>query len=640
MSSLRERDPYDVRLARQAPGLLRAFNDAGVISAADVQVARRLAALGDVDEPSVLLAFALAVRGPRLGHVLVDLAAIRETVTVDTEEPVDTEALPWPEPVAWCERVAACAIVGTVDDDVAAALPLRLVGSTLYLDRSWREEVQVADALLARDRGPVDPVDLDRLAEGLRRLCPAPGDARRRMAVATAVLRRLTVVAGGPGTGKTSAVACIYALLVEQATAAGAPAPLIALAAPTGKAAARLAEAVHEQAERLTTGPDVRQELRGATASTVHRLLEGRPDSRSRFRHDRTNRLPHDVVIVDEASMLSLTLMARLLEAVPPEARLILVGDPDQLSSVEAGAVLGDVVGPAAGAPRLGSAARALLAQVTGDVPDGDGREGSGFGDGVVVLDRGYRFAGGIADLAAAVRGGDPDAVVRALAAGTDDVVWIAEEATDAVVGDTLEPVRRDAVRSGRAVIAAARAGDAAAALGALGDFRLLCGHRRGPYGVSQWTPRIEEWLAAELGELGGQGLDYPGRPLLITANDYDLDLFNGDTGVVIAGARGGLDAAFQRRGELFEVRPSRLGAVDTVYAMTVHKSQGSQFGTVVVIVPPADSRLLTREVLYTAVTRARTRLIVVASEAAVRTATANPAVRATGLADRLWGGA
>jgi exodeoxyribonuclease V alpha subunit len=635
MSSLRERDPFDVRLAREAPGLLRAFNDAGVISSVDVQVARRLAALGDVDDPSVLLALALAVRGPRLGHVLVDLATIRETVAVDTEEPVDLDGLPWPEPVSWRERVAACVLVGVSGEDDAAALPLRLAGTALYLDRSWREELQVADELRTRGVAAVVGVDLDTLTEGLRRLCPAD-DPRRRMAVATAVLRRLAVIAGGPGTGKTSAVACVVALLVEQARQAQRPVPLIALAAPTGKAAARLAEAVHDEAERLELEPEVRDVLQAATASTVHRLLGRRADSRSRFRHDRTNRLPHDVVVVDEASMLSLTLMARLLEAVPPEARLILVGDPDQLSSIEAGAVLGDVVGPAAAGPRLGAAARALLGEVTGEeVAATDAPEGKGIANSVIVLDRGYRYGGAIADIAAAVRGGDPDAVIAALAAGSEDVEWIVEE--DAADGDALEPVRAEAVRAGRAVIGAAREGDARTALTALGDFRLLCGHRRGPYGVSQWTPRIEEWLAADIGEVGGQGLDFPGRPLLITANDYDLDLFNGDTGVVIVAARGGLDAAFERRGEIFEVRPSRLGAVDTVYAMTVHKSQGSQFGTVAVIVPPADSRLLTRELLYTAVTRARKRLIVVASEDAIRAAVSITAVRATGLAARLW---
>jgi exodeoxyribonuclease V alpha subunit len=452
------------------------------------------------------------------------------------------------------ESVAACDGVAAGDDDDGRLRPLRLLGTALYLDRYWREERDVAAAVLERS---------DRLA----------------------------VVAGGPGTGKTTMVARITTEATEEATAAGRPAPLIALAAPTGKAAARLEEQV------------------GLRASTLHRLLGWRPGTHSRFRHDRTNRLPHDLVVVDEASMVSLTLMARLLEAVRPDARLVLVGDPDQLASVEAGAVLGDVV-------------RARLA--TGDR------------DGLVVLEHVHRYGVAIAAVAAAVRAGDDDAVVQALQAAPERVTWIRADPADPASMPDLEPVRDEAVRAARTVMAAASAGDGRTALDALGGFRLLCGHRRGPYGVSTWIPRVEGWLAPDIEAAGGGPRDYPGRPLLITANDYDLDLFNGDTGVVIRDASGGLTAAFERRGQVITVRPSRLGAVETVHAMTVHKSQGSQFGTAAVIVPPSTSRILTRELLYTAVTRAREHLIVVGTEADIRAAVRRPASRASGLAHRL----
>ena len=189
------------------------------------------------------------------------------------------------------------------------------------------------------------------LADGLARLFPGDADERQRAAGAAAVRHRFAVVAGGPGTGKTTTVARIVALLAEQAEAAGRPQPLIALAAPTAVAAARLEEAVHDAAEGLDASDAVRAQLRAASASTLHRLLGWRPDSQSRFRHHRGNRLPHDVVIVDETSMVSLSQMARLLEAVRPQARLILVGDPGQLTSIEAGAVLGDIVGPADDGP-------------------------------------------------------------------------------------------------------------------------------------------------------------------------------------------------------------------------------------------------------------------------------------------------
>lgn len=614
MTSLRDRDPFDARLALVAPEPLRAFNDAGVLSAADVQVARRLGALGGVEDPAVLLALALAVRAPRLGHVLVDLAAVRATVAVDTEEPVDLAALPWPEPGPWVAAVAACPLVATGDEDAGGVHPLRLVGDRLYLDRYWREERAVAAELRARAGAPAGGVDAAVLDEGLARLAGDGTDPRARAAAATAVERRLSVIAGGPGTGKTTTVGRVVALLAEQAAAAGAPPPLVALAAPTGKAAARLAEAVHEQAAALDVAPAVREQLLGLGASTLHRLLGARPGSRSRFRHDRTSRLPHDVVIVDETSMVSLTLMARLLEAVRPDARIVLVGDPDQLTSIEAGAVLGDVVGPA------GAGAGPLA-------------------DGVVVLDRLYRYRGAIAEVADAVRRGDADAVVAALAGGGADVVWLAGDAAQLRAADAVAPVRDAAVGAGRAVIAAARGGDAHGALEALGAFRLLCAHRRGPYGVSTWMPAVEGWLAGEIDAAGGRVRDYPGRPLLITANDYDLNLFNGDTGVVVAAGEGRVLAAFERRGAVATVRPAQLGAVETVYAMTVHKSQGSQFGTAAVVLPPPGSRILTRELLYTAVTRARERLVVVGTEEAVRAAVARPAARASGLRARLWDG-
>jgi exodeoxyribonuclease V alpha subunit len=610
VTSLRQRDPFDVRLAREAPAPLRAFNDAGVLSSADVHVARRLAVLGGVeDDPALLLAFALAVRAPRLGHVLVDLATIRETVAVDTEEPIDLGALPWPDPAGWAARVAACGLVA-VGEDGPADRPLRLIGTALYLDRYWREERQVAEALRTRAAGAPAAVDVGVLDDGLCRLCgDDPADGRAREAAAVAVTRRLAVVAGGPGTGKTTTVARIVALLIEQAAAAGAAPPLIALAAPTGKAAARLEEAVHQQAAGMPVDAAVREQLLACTASTLHRLLGFRPGSRSRFRHDRFSRLPHDVVIVDETSMVSLTLMARLLEAVRPDARVVLVGDPDQLSSIEAGAVLGDVVGAA-------------------------------LGDGIVVLDRVHRFGRGIAAVADAVRRGDADATIAALGAGAGDVVWIGVDAADAEAGSSaLTPVREAATAAGRIVIAAAREGRAQDALDALGSFRLLCAHRRGPHGVSTWMPQVERWLMAEIDAVGGRARDYPGRPLLITANDYDLHLFNGDTGVVVAEDEGRLMAAFERRGGVTLVRPNQLGAADTVYAMTVHKSQGSQFRTAAVVVPPASSRILTRELLYTAVTRARDRLIVVGAQDAIRAAVARPAARASGLRARLLDG-
>lgn len=593
----RRDDPYDVRRARNAPGLLRAFNDIGVLAAADVHVAVRVAALANEADESIALAAALAVRAPRLGHVYVDLSTIRDTAAVESDEPVDLSALPWPEVEGWVRALESSALVA-VGEDPAESRPLRLVGTWLYLDRYWREERQVAADL--RAFGGAETVDEPGLADGLTRLFTTDSDERQRAAGATAVRRRFAVVAGGPGTGKTTTVARIVALLAEQAATAGAPAPLVALAAPTGKAAARLEESVHAEAAGLDVAPGIRDALLALNASTLHRLLGWRPDSHSRFRHNRGNRLPHDVVIVDETSMVSLSLMARLIEAVRPEARLVLVGDPGQLTSIEAGAVLGDIV-------RAG-------------------------GEGVVVLEHVYRYGAGIDALADAVRNGDGDGVIAALTAGHEDVTWIPVDIGDPAAQEALAPVRAGALAAAREVIAAARAGDAPGAIKALGAFRVLCAHRRGAYGVSVWTARIEGWLAGEL----ERGRWYPGRPLLVTENDYGLRLYNGDTGVVVAAEGGRTSAAFERRGDVVFFPPARLAAVDTVYAMTVHKSQGSQFGTAAVLLPAQSSQVLTRELLYTAVTRAQERLILAGTEETIRAAVARPVARASGLGRRL----
>jgi exodeoxyribonuclease V alpha subunit len=618
----RERDPFEARFALHTSGLLRQFNEAGVVDAADVHVARGLARLGGETDETVLLAIALAVRGPRLGHVHVDLAQIRDTAAVDAEDPIDLASLDWPEPRAWIARVGLSPLVTTGDRPAAAGAggtrPLRLVGSWLYLDRYWAEEVGVARSLRAMAAGPPGRVNPALLQDGLARLFGAEATGRQSQAAAAAVTHRWSVVAGGPGTGKTTTVARIVALICEQAAAAGGSFPLVALAAPTGKAAARLQESVHAEAATLDVAPEIRDQLLALRASTIHRLLGWRPGSNSRFRHDRNQRLAHDVVVIDETSMVSLSLMARLIEALRSGARLILVGDPGQLASIEAGAVLGDIVG-------IGG--------------DGGSRVGSDPPPEIVELDRVHRFGGGIARLATAIRAGDGDAVIELLRAGAEDVTWLD---VDVAEHDALPAVSEPALAAARRTFEAARAGRARDALDALGSFRILCAHRRGPYGVATWTARMEGWLAAELADLDPEDRWYVGRPLLVNENDYELRLNNGDTGVVVSLGDGRVAAAFARGDETIEHSPSRLGAVDTVYAMTVHKSQGSQFESAAVLLPSARagtvSRILTRELLYTAATRAQRRLILAGTEESVRAAVARPVARASGLGRRLWG--
>jgi exodeoxyribonuclease V alpha subunit len=642
-------DAFSPLLALRAPSPLREFNEGDVLSPADVHVASLLGRLAGVCDPDVLLAAALAVRAPRLGHVFVDLESVADTVVVESPDGLDPETLPWPEPARWLEEVGSCATLVACgeQDDADSPRPLRLLGARLYLDRYWREERQVADDLLALAGRALRRVEVPALAAGIARLFPVVGDEDQRVAAASAVLRSLAVVSGGPGTGKTTTVARVIALLIEQSLVTGARPPLIALCAPTGKAAVRLEEAVHAQARELEVSGAVCELLLAQRATTIHRLLGWRPRGHGDagpFWHDRANRLPHEVVVVDETSMVPLTLMARLLEAVRGDARLLLVGDVEQLTAIEAGAVLRDVVGPAAQRPRMTPATRAAVALAAGCEPDVDlvpaEDGGFAFGDGIVALSGERRFGVAIGRLADAIRRGDGHAAIDALAGGGDAIEWIDPDRQGLGVADgpALGVVREAAVEAGSAMVEAARAGDGARALERLASFRLLCAHRYGPYGVSTWTTEVEDWLAGAIPDLETGGRAYAGRPLLITRNDYELGLFNGDAGVVVETSPGVLSAVFERGGELVAIAPSRLEAVQTAHAMTIHKSQGSQFEVAAVLLGAADSRILTRELLYTAVTRARRRLILLAGEETVRSAVARPVARATGLRERLWG--
>ncbi|MBP2368944.1 exodeoxyribonuclease V subunit alpha [Pseudonocardia parietis] len=654
-----ERDPYGPRAARTATGIAAAFNEADVLAPGDLHVARRLAGLGGRGDPigatdpasaepeAVVLAAALAVRAIRNGSVCVDLDTVATTTAGEGEVAVDVTGLPWPDPAGWR---AACAASPLVSEGAAAPAdrPLRLLGNLLYLERYWQEEELVRREFTARS-GPVTEVDPQRLCAALDRLLDLPGAERQRLAAAVAALRPVTVIAGGPGTGKTTTVARMLAVLhdLHRADARpGRPGLRVALAAPTGKAAARLTQSVAEAARALA--PDDRAAIEGTTASTLHRLLGSRGTS-GRFRHHRGNRLPHDVVVVDETSMVSLTMMARLLEAVRPDARLVLVGDPEQLASVEAGAVLGDLAAAdGREEPHLQAALERCGAfradrPVPPQLPDGSLPAPAGPGtpgtpvpvrNGVVRLERNWRFGGAIAEFAAAVQHADGDAAVALLRQGSAELTFVPADPAE-IGAAQLGPFRQQVVGAATDLIGAAEDGNVDQALRVLDGHRVLCGHRRGPYGVARWTTEIERWLDAARPGYAAEAPWYPGRPLLVTTNDYDLGLFNGDTGVVVRTPQG-RRAVFVRDGRPAGFEPARLGGVGTVYAMTVHRSQGSQFERITVVLPPADSPLMTRELLYTAVTRARGHVRIIGTEESVRAAIARPAGRASGLKERL----
>lgn len=577
-------DTRDRDLALRADGLLATFNSAGVITAADVHVAKNLAELVGERDPQVLLAAALAVRAVRHGSVCLDLNAV-QTSLAHLE-------LPWPTEESWREGVTQSALIGSG--------VLRWEHGLLYLDRYHEQESQVLDDLFHRSSPPAitDPALLD---AALGRVFADDRSTEQREACRRAASQATTVITGGPGTGKTTAVAGLLVTLVEQAEVAGTRLR-IALAAPTGKAAARLEQSVRDSATRFSASD--RDRLADVSAMTLHRLLRPQPGNSTRFRHHRGNRLPHDLVVVDEASMVSLTMMARLLEALRPEARLVLVGDPDQLSSVEAGAVLTDLVRGYENRP---------------DNP-------------VVALRTTHRFGAEIGALAQALRVGDADAALEVLSAGHESVEWVVD-------ADPARNIRAAVLPNALAIRDAAHRGDARRALAALDRHRLLCAHRDGPFGVRHWNHRVEQWLAAETGDGLGTG-QYLGRPILVTANDYLLGVYNGDTGVIVAdGDRPRAALATGDPNTYHDLAPSRLGQVETMHAMTIHKSQGSQCDEITVLLPDEDSRLLTRELLYTAVTRAKSKVRVVGPEASVRAAIARQAQRASGLRARLADG-
>jgi exodeoxyribonuclease V alpha subunit len=605
-------------VAQRGKGLLREFNEAGVLAAADVHVALRLGHLGGESSEDVLLATALAVRAVRSGSVCLDLNRFRD-VTVDDDSEVDVDALPWPEVDGVIAALRRSPLI--VGGDRGPLRPLRLVdtdeGLLLYLDRYFLQEQMIRQVLDERSTSHPE-VDARALASDLiLRFGGESAPDRQRIAAAVAATTWTTVIAGGPGTGKTHTVARILAILV----AAHGPSLRIGLAAPTGKAAARLQESVGEQSVELSLPPDL-------SAMTLHRLLGWQPGSKSRFKYNAGNRLPYDVVVVDETSMVSLTMMSRLLEAVRPDTRVLLVGDPDQLTSVDAGAVLADLVAR----PVTGSLPPALTALVGNDLNAADdpdekaltALERDRLRGGVVRLSRGRRFGGQIAELAVAVRDGDADAVLRLLDRPTEELSFHGPE--------DVAGVRRDVVDTAAVVTAAAASGHAAEAIRGLEQHRLLCAHRDGPYGVQRWARTAMEWVGEAQGKILDPSRWYPGQPLLVTANDHETRIYNGDTGVIVQNEDGTLSAAFQRGFTPFLLHPSQLSAIQTIYAMTIHRSQGSQYDTVTVVLPAEASSLLTRELLYTAITRARKHVRVVGTEEAVRAGVERQVLRASGL--------
>lgn len=503
----------------------------------------------------------------------------------------------------------------------------------LYLHRYWEYETALAEDL--RRRASTRPrVDLEALSRAWRRLAVRDELAEgQRVAAVTAALRGLTVISGGAGTGKTTIVACILKLLAAGSDPAR---PLRArLVAPTGKAAGRLKEQLRAYRERLDPEGEIDRLLVDEPA-TLHRLLGGAPGA-SRYRHHADNPLPLDVLVIDETSMVDLPMMTKVVAALPSSARLVLIGDKDQLPPVGVGSVFGELCAAApAPTPELSSEIETVTGSALTPSPTEDD-ETRDLASSITFLRHSFRFdaASGIGTLADAVRRADGGALARLVEAPPEDLAWLtrsigsARDAPAEILSRVAEGFAPflEAVRSGA---------PPADVLERLGRFRILCVLREGPSGVAGWNDAIESHLRAKRRIQGGQTW-YEGRPVLVTRNDYAQRLWNGDVGVALRRDDGALRVWFEgAAGELRDFPPGRLSHVETAYALTVHKSQGSEFDHVVLALPDTETRLLSRELLYTGVTRARTRLEVLGDPSRFAEGMFRRLPRASGLADAL----
>ncbi len=608
--------------------LLEQWRTQGMVHSLDVAFARFLHTLCPEASPLVLLAAAFLAYLEGRGHSCLHLDPSTPGWGLSPELHRALQAHLPPTLLqrdTWIAALRSCPGIYQEGTDADVGQPLVLKGDRLYLRRYWQFEQRVARQVVQRTRTPVAMPMAAR--DWLDRLFPPATPAGldwQKIACAISLTGQLSVITGGPGTGKTYTVARLLALLLALA-----PDPhrlRIALAAPTGKAATRLKQSLDEALESLAAPLANRLPLRALAeripaARTLHALLGARPDTR-RLRHDAAHPLDVDVLIVDEASMVHLEMMAALLDAVPAHARVVLLGDKDQLASVEAGAVLGDLcVDAGAGGYRPETCL--AIQQATGiRIPDAYRHpHGPDLAQHTVMLRKSRRFGGRIGRVARAVNAGRAAAAAKRLRWGTHEkVLWIEQASPEYVV--TLAVQGRRHAPDGYAEylhrIQDRPTGEEShnawvqSVLESLDRFRVLCAVREGPWGVVSLNQKIEKQLEA-LGLISVTGEWYVGRPVMVTRNDHELGVFNGDMGVALKASprSASLRVYFLNGDQLRSVSVSRLTEVETAYAMTIHKSQGSEFAHTVVALP-AEGGGMTRELIYTGITRAKESLTLV----------------------------
>lgn len=589
----------------------------------DIQFARLVAT---ESQPALLLAAACVSAEAGEGHVCLPLSNLCEDSLFAGRQPALAQAI-WQAagaPDDWPSRLADWSAVS----DGSRVTPLVLSNQRLYLHRLWYSEGRVADFFAAQEIKTA--FDMRAAGDVLNSLFGDQPENWQKIAAAVALTRKTAVISGGPGTGKTTTVAKLLAALIRLNPGA----LRIQLAAPTGKAAARLTESLGRALQELVVSDEERRRF-PAEATTLHRLLGAQPDTQ-RLRYHAGNPLHLDVLVVDEASMVDLSMMAKLIAALPAHARVVFLGDRDQLASVEAGAVLGDICRCTESGY---SQARAeQLALLTGCTLQGsDNRQAPVVRDSICLLQKSYRFdaSSGIGQLAKAINRGDAEQVRAVFAAAHEDVSFqtlTSAEAYQVMLDEVaqgyqpfLQLIRRQA--------------SPAEVIAAFGRYQLLCALRDGPFGVQGLNQRIEQRLM-QLQRIRRPGMGsrwYEGRPVMITRNDSSLGLFNGDIGITLRDEEGNLKVFFPLPdGSIKAIQPSRLPSHETAWVMTVHKSQGSEFDHTALVMPTQFLPVLTRELVYTAITRARKQLTIYSEPGVFQRAVQLQTQRRSGLVERL----
>lgn len=589
----------------------------------DVQFARMVA---NEQQPALMLAAAWLSAEAGAGHVCLPLAHLTVDNLFAGRHPELARAL-WQKagaPTAWRDLLAQHPAVS----DGSSPAPLVLSGERLYLNRMWRSEGHVASFIATPPAS--EEADPTRMRQVLDALFGEAEQDWQKIAAAVALTRKTAVISGGPGTGKTTTVARLLAAMIRLEGGK----LRIQLAAPTGKAAARLTESLGKALQGLPVSEEERQRF-PAEATTLHRLLGAQPDSQ-RLRYHAGNPLHLDVLVVDEASMVDLPMMANLIAALPTHARVIFLGDRDQLASVEAGAVLGDICRCAEAGYSVERAR--LLSALTGCKVEGiDDNSVSAVRDSICLLRKSYRFdaKSGIGQLASAVNAGDTVEAEQVFQRGFTDL-----QRVDLADADSYQQMLDEVVTGYHDYVQLLRQkAEPAAVLEAFGRYQLLCALREGPFGVAGLNERIVQTLMRKrlLDKPLSAGKWYAGRPVMIARNDRALGLFNGDIGVAMYDSEGALKVFFPLPdGSIKAVQPSRLPPHETAWAMTVHKSQGSEFDHTALVLPNQFLPVLTRELVYTAITRARKQLTLYSDKTVFSRAVQLRTQRRSGLVERL----